>query len=135
MKKAGKRGRMKKIEGARSAGSARKTSLERREGGSGKVLKRREKWQTLSCHKVLDVFILPQAVLEERSLREVRARLRARARMEVSRNPLNSYVTRARCVRRTPASISGGPRRLPAASPKNSRNRIPFRRTILRFLT
>lgn len=33
------------------------------------VPRRREKWQTLSCHEALDVFILPQAVLRERRIR------------------------------------------------------------------
>lgn len=32
--------------------------------------KRREKWQTLSCHEVLDVFILPQARRSRGLLRE-----------------------------------------------------------------
>lgn len=37
--------------------------------GRGSVHWRREKWQTLSCHEALDVFILPQAVLRERRIR------------------------------------------------------------------
>jgi len=68
-----------------------------------KVLRGRGKWQTLSCHEALDVFILPQAVLEERSLRCAirldRPSARARARAAISRDPLNSYVT---WTRRTP---------------------------------
>lgn len=112
---------MKRTEEEQSAGSARKISCAREARGSVKVLKRREKWQTLSCHEALDVFILPQAVLEERSLPVRCSPRRARAqRTGISRNPLNSYVTRARRARRTPASIGG---RLPAASPRNSRNR------------
>jgi len=62
------------------------TALDGRDRGKRKVLRGRGKWQTLSCHEALDVFILPQAVLEERSLRcavhldrpSVRARARAR---------------------------------------------------------
>lgn len=51
---------------------------EHERGESVKVLKGREKWQTLSCHEALDVFILPQAVLEER--RSARSSLFERVR-------------------------------------------------------
>ena len=41
----------------------------RKEGRKEKEGRRREKWQTLSCHEALDVFILPRAVLRERRIR------------------------------------------------------------------
>lgn len=112
---------MKRTEEERSAGSARKIPCARETRGSVKVLKRREKWQTLSCHEALDVFILPQAVLEERSL-PVRCSPRRRARARANRDFAKSFkfIRNAGPKDARPLSIGG---RLPAASPRNSRNR------------
>lgn len=52
--------------------------------------RRRGKWQTLSCHEALDVFILPRAVPRERRIR--RLSLPAPPDLRISRNPLNSYA-------------------------------------------
>ena len=98
-----------------------------REGGSAKVLKRREKWQTLSCHEALDVFILPQAVLEERSL-PVRCSPRLRAHARTART--GGFAKSFKFVRNAGPLCSKDAgfdwrqaRRLPAASLRNSRNR------------
>lgn len=105
----------RRTERASSVTSARKTRHPGKSGRKrkGSLSREGEKWQTLSCHEALDVFILPQAVLEERrSLRNTVHLDRTRGlrppfppHSGVSRNPLNSYETWARRARRTPTSI------------------------------
>lgn len=101
----------------------------REAGGNAKVLKRREKWQTLSCHEALDVFILPQAVLEERSL-PVRCSPRPRAHTRARAAADGGFAKSFKFVRNAGPSCSKDAgfdwrqaRRLPAASSRNSRNR------------
>lgn len=111
--------------------SAKKRGRRGVEEGSAKVLKRREKWQTLSCHEALDVFILPQAVLQERSLRcSPRPSARARARAGgFTKSFKFIYVTPCLEGRR----LRSDGRFAADPSPRNSRNRIPVARFSRKF--
>lgn len=122
MKKAGKRGRVKRMERARTAGSVRRTPLEGERGQERKGSQEKGEVADLELPRSSGrLHPASSCARREKSARGARSTACA-ARTGVSRNPLNSYVTRARCVRRTPASIGGGACRLPAASPRNSRN-------------
>lgn len=59
-------------------------------GGGEEGRRRGGKWQTLSCHEALDVFILPRAVPRERRIRPPSPF--GASDLRISRNPLNSYA-------------------------------------------